>query len=78
MLVSEPIYTSSNGDRWRLVCDAAAGRVLVRHEANRASGGHVTETEARAFLETVADSPERDAVQALLEAAGVHQKEATP
>ncbi len=71
VLTSAPIYTSSNGDRWRLVCDATTRRVLVRHEANPASGGHVTETEARSFLHAAAASPERAAVLAMLEAAGV-------
>ena len=71
MLVSPPIYVSANGDRWRLVCDDGAGRVLVRHEANPASGGHVTETEARQFLQIAAASPEREAVLAMLAAAGI-------
>ncbi|HYE48611.1 MAG TPA: hypothetical protein VEB20_03400 [Azospirillaceae bacterium] len=44
------LYRSANGDCWHLVLDATAGRVFVRHEANPASGGQVTDIEVAAFL----------------------------
>ena len=44
------IYRSSNGDRWRLISDSVSGRRLVRHEANPASGGQITETTVEEFL----------------------------
>lgn len=43
-------YTSSNGDRWLLLRQRADGRCFVRHEANLASGGYVTEIGLSAFL----------------------------
>ena len=44
------LYHSANGDRWHLVLDATSGRAFVRHEANPASGGHVTDLDVAAFL----------------------------
>lgn len=70
MLVSPPIYISSNGDCWRLVTDEASHRVLVRHEANAASGGRVTDMDASAFLQMGGSGPEFVAVRAALEQAG--------
>jgi hypothetical protein len=35
---SMDIYSSSNGDRWRLISHSATGRRLIRHEPNPASG----------------------------------------
>jgi hypothetical protein len=43
------LYASPNGDRWFLVCDPPA-EVLVRHEANLASGGTVTHVQVAEFL----------------------------
>jgi hypothetical protein len=43
------LYRSSNGDRWSLIRNHA-GRVLVRHQANAASGGHETQLEIGDFL----------------------------
>lgn len=68
MLVSPPLYSSSNGDRWRLVTDEATRRVLVRHEANAASGGRVTDMEAADFLRIAGPGPEHVAVRAAIEA----------
>ncbi len=68
MLVSPPLYSSSNGDRWRLVTDEATRRVLVRHEANAASGGRVTDMEAADFLRIAGAGPEHVAVRAAIEA----------
>jgi hypothetical protein len=43
------LYSSPNGDRWHLIRDGS-GKVLVRHEANLASGGHVAHIEIGTFL----------------------------
>ena len=43
------LYSSSNGDEWRLVCDPS-GPPLVQHVPNRASGGPTTMLEVGAFL----------------------------
>ena len=66
-LASEEIYSSANGDVWRLVRDAASGRAFVRHEANPASGGHVTETAVEAFLDRGGPGPEHAALRRLLD-----------
>lgn len=65
-LVGEDIYSSPNGDRWRLFRDATTGNSHVRHEANPASGGYVTETEVKAFLEGGGVGPEHAALRRLL------------
>ena len=57
-LVVEDIYSSPNGDRWRLIRDEATARSYVRHEANPASGGHVTDTDVEVFLEQGGAGPE--------------------
>ncbi|HEX2136940.1 MAG TPA: hypothetical protein VHG30_13725 [Microvirga sp.] len=43
------LYASPNGDRWYLIHDPS-GAVFIRHEANLASGGHVSHIEIGAFL----------------------------
>jgi hypothetical protein len=48
-IATRDLYRSPNGDRWLLVRDDT-GRVFVRHEANLASGGAVTDTEIANFL----------------------------
>jgi hypothetical protein len=50
MLNIRELYHSPNGDRWYLACDPDTGRVFVKHEANRPSGGHIAEIEIGAFL----------------------------
>lgn len=49
MAKARKLYCSPNGDRWYLIRDAS-GEVFVRHEANRASGGHVALIEIGTFL----------------------------
>lgn len=49
-LATKELYHSSNGDRWHLARDLDTGRVFVRHQANMASGGHVTDIEVGVFL----------------------------
>lgn len=63
----EDFYTSSNGDRWQLVCDTASGRSFVRHEPNLSSGGRVTDTDVEEFLNRTGSSPENLALRALLD-----------
>jgi|SRR5690242_5407421 len=60
------IYRSSNGDRWRLISDPVSGRRLVRHEPNRASGGHVTEMTVEEFLAVNGPGPEFEALRRIL------------
>jgi hypothetical protein len=57
-LVTDDIYRSPNGDRWRLIRDPASGRRFVRHEPNVASGGRVTDTELDDFLSIDGAGPE--------------------
>jgi hypothetical protein len=64
--VSRMIYASSNGDRWLLLRDPSDGRSFVRHEANAASGGHVTDIALAAFLAADRGGPEHQALWALI------------
>lgn len=66
-LSSEDIYRSQNGDVWRLIRDTVSSRVIVRHEANPWSGGHVTEIDAKEFLRQGGSGPEHAALRDLLE-----------
>ncbi|HET6194151.1 MAG TPA: hypothetical protein VFE12_00285 [Acetobacteraceae bacterium] len=65
-LTVEDIYRSANGDRWKLVRDTRTGRSVVRHEANRASGGNVDETGVEDFLNIDGPGPEFAALRRLL------------
>ena len=49
MKKTRKLYSSPNGDRWFLIRDES-GDVLIRHEANAASGGHVTHISLGDFL----------------------------
>jgi hypothetical protein len=60
----QEIYRSSNGDRWTLVRKGRA--VIVRHEPNLASGGRASETDARMFLATPGNGPEKQALARML------------
>jgi hypothetical protein len=66
--ISRPIYSSQNGDRWWLIRDEVTGRDVVRHEANRSSGGHRTDMDAEEFLSQAGSGPEYAALRRLLEA----------
>jgi hypothetical protein len=44
------LYRSPNGDTWFLARDPATGLAFVRHQANNASGGQVTDIDLDAFL----------------------------
>lgn len=61
------LYSSANGDRWFLGREPATGRVFVRHEANLASGGQVTDIEIGAFLSRGTYNPEHQALLRLIE-----------
>ena len=60
------LYTSANGDRWSLARDAETGRVFVRHQANLASGGNVSDTELSAFLGQSGLGPEKQELLRLI------------
>lgn len=64
--MSRMIYASSNGDRWLLLRDPSDGRSFVRHEANVAAGGHVTDIALAAFLSADRGGPEHQALWALI------------
>ena len=51
MRKARKLYESSSGDRWYLIRDAS-GEIVVRHEANAASGGNVAHLEIGAFLKS--------------------------
>src|SRR5438309_8156395 len=55
------LYRSPNGDTWFLARDPATGGAFVRHQANAASGGRMTDLEIDDFL-SGRQSPERDAL----------------
>jgi hypothetical protein len=57
-IATRDLYRSPNGDRWLLVRDDT-GRVFVRHEANPASGGAVTDTNIASFLGQGGLGPEK-------------------
>jgi hypothetical protein len=60
------LYSSENGDRWLLVREFATDRVVVRHEANPASGGHVTDMDVDVFLSHDPLGPEHTALRRIL------------
>ena len=57
-LQARELYSSANGDRWSLVRDSGTGRVFVRHEPNRPSGGQTSEIEIGEFLARRGAGPE--------------------
>jgi hypothetical protein len=59
------LYGISAGDRWSLAAADGGGRVFVRHEANAASGGKVTDMEVGDFLRT-SHGPEQQALLRLI------------
>jgi hypothetical protein len=56
------IYASSNGDHWHLLYDPVTGHSFVRHSANPASGGHITDIGLPAFLANGRGGPEHQAL----------------
>ena len=61
------IYRSApNGDRWLLALDSDDGRVFVRHESNRSSGGRADDMEIGAFLFAPGSGPEKQELLRLI------------
>src|ERR1700676_4333306 len=65
-LSTQHIYRSANGDRWLLMTDTASGRKFVRHEANQSSGGRITDTDVKDFLDIGGSGPEFSALRNLI------------
>ena len=63
---TETFYSSSNGDRWQLVTDAATSHQVVRHEPNLSSGGQASEVSVPEFLSRSGTSPQAAALRTLL------------
>ncbi len=59
------LYHSANGDRWYLVLDDTSEKAFVRHEANPASGGQVTDLAVAAFL-AAGEGPEQQELLRLI------------
>ena len=64
-IATRDLYRSANGDRWLLVRDDSS-RVFVRHEANPASGGTVTDSEIAEFLTQGGLGPEKQELLRLI------------
>ena len=60
------LYSSPNGDRWSVCRDPAAENVFIRHEANLASGGQLTDLPIGAFLSRGELHPEHQALLHLI------------
>ena len=60
------LYVSPSGDRWVLLRDPVGGEPFVRHTGNPASGGHVSDLSASAFLVSGQDGPEHQALRLLM------------
>ncbi|WP_375410976.1 hypothetical protein [uncultured Methylobacterium sp.] len=60
------LYASPNGDRWHLVRATDGGDVFVRHTANEASGGHVTDVAIPVFLGHDRHGPEHQELRRLI------------
>jgi hypothetical protein len=57
-LDARELYLSPNGDRWLLLHEASSGRVFVRHEPNKPSGGLAADIEIGEFLIEGRQGPE--------------------
>ena len=64
-IATKDLYLSPNGDRWLLVRDNT-DRAFVRHEANPASGGTVTDFEIPEFLAQGGHGPEKQELLRLI------------
>jgi hypothetical protein len=60
-LVKE-LYNAPNGDRWSL-CRDVAGKLVVSHQPNEASGGQASETDVNLFLSVGGHGPEYQALR---------------
>jgi phage terminase Nu1 subunit (DNA packaging protein) len=59
--VVKELYNAPNGDRWSL-CRDAAGKLVVSHQPNQASGGQTSETDVNLFLSFGGNGPEYQAL----------------
>ena len=64
-IATRDLYRSANGDRWLLIRDDTGG-AFVRHEANLASGGTVTDSEIGDFLSQDGLGPEKQELLRLI------------
>ena len=62
------IYRSSSGDLWVLVTAQESGLPMVEHRSNQASGGRTQRFTIEDFLAGQHESPEHQALRAMLEA----------
>jgi hypothetical protein len=76
MDLGREIYVSSNGDHWHLLYDPVTGHSFVRHSANPASGGHITDIALPAFLANGRSGPEHHALWRMI--ASLTEGGATP
>ena len=60
------LYSSANGDVWFLARESETGNVFIRHEANRSSGGRVTDIDIGAFLSAGQRHPQHEALLRLI------------
>ena len=65
-LHTDLIYRSQNGDAWHLLREAPSASILVRHTANAASGGQVTDLPVEDFLSINGAGPEHSTLRTLL------------
>lgn len=65
-LHTDLIYRSQNGDAWHLLREAPSALILVRHTANAASDGKITDLPVEEFLALGGAGPEHQAVRMLL------------
>jgi hypothetical protein len=63
------LYNAPNGDRW-VLCRNQAGKLVVCHHPNEASGGRASETPVELFLSVNADGPEYQALRDALAVLG--------
>lgn len=64
-IATRGLYRNANGDRWLLIRDDT-GRVFVRHEANLASGGTVSDSGIADFLSQGSLGPEQQELLRLI------------
>ena len=64
--LSDLIYRSQNGDVWLLLRETPSKRILVRHTANAASGGQITDLPVEEFLSINGSGAEHQALSVLL------------
>ena len=64
-VAEKELYSSPNGDRWTLAQDGD-GKLIVRHQPNRASGGIDSEIPVDIFLAHGGHGPEHQALSAVL------------